>query len=57
MPTLYPTDPQDWLRTEAERKDKEQARKKKRTKSDAKKRVSLLRPFFLALRRSLLLQE
>ena len=22
MPTLYPTDPQDWLRTEAERKDK-----------------------------------
>lgn len=29
MPTLYPTDPQDWLRTEAERKDAEQERKEK----------------------------
>lgn len=32
MPTLYPTDPQDWLRTEAERKDKEQERKEKADK-------------------------
>ena len=37
MPTLYPTDPQDWLRTEAERKDKEQERKEKADKERREK--------------------
>lgn len=57
MPTLYPTDPQDWLRTEAERKDKEQERKEKADKERREKRGLLLQLFFRLLRQSLLLQE
>ena len=37
MPTLYPTDPQNWLRTEAERKGKEQERKEKADKERREK--------------------
>lgn len=57
MPTLYPTDPQDWLRTEAERKDKEQERKEKADKERREKHGLLLQLFFRLLRQSLLLQE
>lgn len=57
MSTFYPSNPQDRMKTEAERKDHERQQKDQGEKERREKMRFIITAVFLALRRSLLLQE